>query len=176
VRIREAAPPSSSLIDRARAAHLNARIVQGLARACREVRRQARDPLALLSPLDYVLLPFAASLPPLSFDSEGFLEESEAPLQAPSTVPERKRPEATVSTTLYVWGYEPSLPELGQEGEATVAAAAFAIRSGWEVTRAGAWAMEISRPWGLQDVLHAFEPWLRQDPAVIGWGVHMRRD
>lgn len=94
----------------------------------------------------------------------------------PEPLPEPYAPEGTAWTTLYLWGYWPPRRDLWhEEYRETAAAAAFAAESGWDERRAGAWAQEISLPLGFRDALRALEPVLRQDPAVQGWGIAMRR-
>lgn len=161
-----------ALVERARSARLCARITRGIARATREdVRRRASLSLDL-PPLDYILLPPGAPLPALVDDAE------EPASDLCTEMPPAWLPPAPSggSVTLFVWGYEPPRSLFCREQcESTAAAAEFAARAGWEGTRPGAWAREITLPCGLTEALRGLKTVLRQDSAVAGWGVHRRR-
>lgn len=157
---------AATLVERALASCLEAKILRSQARLIRESRRSLPDELSLLPPLDYCLLPFGFSLPAL--EEEPGPEELGQPVEAPLALPG--------TTTLYVWGYNPPTTLLCRERcESSVEAAVFARKTGWDPGREGAWAKEITVPGGLRDTLRALEPILRQDQGVVGWGARTRR-
>jgi hypothetical protein len=156
------------LIERAQWACLDAKIIQGRARVAREDRRSRRDPLSLLPALDYVIAAWDDLLPPLA--PEGEITDLTAALPFPERAAE------AVTTTLYVWGYEPPQSLLCSDFcEVTEAAAQFAAESGWDPDQPGAWAKEIRLPWDLSRALRQAEPILRADPGVGGWGMRLER-
>lgn len=155
------------LVERAKSARLDAKILQGRVRVAREDQRSRRDPLSRLPALDYVLSAWDDPLPPLTPEGEG-ADLTEAP-----PFPERA---AALVTTLYVWGYEPPQSLLCVDYcEVTAAAAQFAAESGWDPHQPGAWAKEIGLPWELSRALRIAEPILREDPGVLGWGMRLDR-
>jgi hypothetical protein len=157
-------PQASGLLERAQRSCLEAKILHGQFRVAQENRRASRDPLAVLPPLEYRLLPPHSPLQTLV----GRGGPDEAPWSAaPSTLP---------STTVFVWGYDPPRTLLCREQfDESAEAARFAAESGWEASREGAWAKETTVRAGLTETLRQLEPVLRQDPAVVGWGAQMRR-
>jgi hypothetical protein len=87
-----------------------------------------------------------------------------------SAISHREWPARQVGTTLYVWGYQPPQSVLLRErGKPTEAARRFAAEQGWDRTRAGAWAMEITLPMARSLAWGALEPLVSGDSAVAGW-------
>jgi hypothetical protein len=158
------------VLEQARETCLTARMARGKARMAREARQRRVDPLALLPPLEYVLPPLEYVQAVLTGSPEGVERRAEPAGES------RFTPAAAPSTTLYVWGYGPARSVLCREQcEATATAARFAAESGWEAWQPGAWAKELTLPCGLRETIRTLEPILRQDPAVVGWGLRMRR-
>src|SRR5262249_30139419 len=140
------------VLEQARAIRLAARMTRGSIHGQPEALQESLRPEAALPPLEYVL-PHLDQLP-------GGV--------TPDCSSHQSRP---TQTTLYVWGYGPSQSLLCREFcQESVAAAQFALQLGWELSRPGAWAGELTRPLGLREMLAEVGPQLRRDPAVAGWG------
>jgi hypothetical protein len=146
---------ASGVQERALQAQETARRAREKARAARETARWLRSPEAALPPLEYVLLPLPLVRSPRA--------------AAPG---DRLHPSPGATTTLYLWGYAPPESDVLREwGEPTAAARRFAAESGWEETRPGAWAKEITLPMALSQAMQAMEAVLRREAALAGWGM-----
>jgi hypothetical protein len=142
------------------------------ARQARENSHRLRESLLESRLLEATLPPLGYVLPPLDQLPAVFAEAGA--MEALFTA---HLPYPSVQTTLYVWGYGPPhcllCRDFCQNSELAVR---FALRSGWEQLRSGAWAKELTRPLALREMLTEVEGELRHDPAVAGWGLRMTRE
>lgn len=164
-------PPLREWAARARAAAMDSRwesaAVRSLCGCEREQRRHNAGLIALFHRSEYRLPPLEQRGPDIDVDETEPADEA-GTLTGYIVLDEQ----ASGSSILYFWGYAPLVhPPFGEPGEAMVAAAAFAAAAGWDASRPGSWAREISAPWGLPEVLRRFRPQLRQEPAIAGWGI-----
>ena len=78
----------------------------------------------------------------------------------------------SLQTVVHAWGYGPaSLPLFRQYGGAAATARATAIAHGWDPTREGAWAIEMTLPAQPDTARRALEIEAERDPAVVGWAI-----
>jgi hypothetical protein len=164
-------PSPANLQERAHAVCLQTRMTVGQARVAREQRQFRRDPLSLLPPLEYKLLPLPGTQSLPSAADTAVVDHAAAPPEPePSLLP------ADSNTALYVWGYQPAESSLCRDQcAATEEAARVAREMGWEEERRGAWAKEIHLGLSLIEMLRWVVPILHRDPGVDGWSMQGSR-
>lgn len=160
---------AQAVLEKVRNSCLEATMTRGQTRVQRENRHWARLPEATLPPVEFRFL--ASDAPWLQ---EGV---AEPPLGLAWDPPaEAASPAPRYATILYVWGYgEPPSLLCRERCVESAAARRFAAEAGWDATRPGAWARELTLPLRLTEVLRDLESDLRRDAGVAGWGARMER-